>query len=39
MQLLGLMGSYSDVLDWVGSSFEIDGITPDSDRVLRKGSS
>ena len=34
MQLLGLMGSYSDVLDWVGSSVEIDGITPDSDRVL-----
>ena len=34
MQLLGLMGSYSDVLDWAGSSVEIDGITPDSDRVL-----
>ena len=34
MQLLGLMGSYLDVLDWVGSSVEIDGITPDSDRVL-----
>jgi UDP-N-acetylmuramyl pentapeptide synthase len=34
MQLLGLMGSYSDVVDWVGSSIEIDGITPDSDRVL-----
>jgi UDP-N-acetylmuramyl pentapeptide synthase len=34
MQLLGLMESYSDVVDWVGSSIEIDGITPDSDRVL-----
>ena len=34
MQLLGLIGSYSDVLDWVGSRVEIDGITPDSDRVL-----
>ena len=34
MQLLRLMGSYSDVVDWVGSSIEIDGITPDSDRVL-----
>ena len=34
MQLVGLMGSYSDVLDWVGSSVEIDGIIPDSDRAL-----
>ena len=34
MQLLGLLESYSDVLDWVGSGIEIDGITPDSDRVL-----
>jgi len=34
MQLLELMGSYSNVLDWVGTSVEIDGITPDSDRVL-----
>jgi UDP-N-acetylmuramyl pentapeptide synthase len=33
MQLLGLMGTYSDVLDWVGSSVEIGCITPDSDRV------
>ena len=33
MQLLGLMGSYPEVLDWVGSSVEIDSITPDSDRV------
>ena len=33
MQLLGLMESYSDVLDWVGSGIEINGITPDSDRV------
>ena len=33
MQLLGLMGSYPDVLDWVGSSVEIDSITPGSDRV------
>ena len=31
MQFLGLMGSYPDVLDWVGSGIEIDGITPDSD--------
>jgi hypothetical protein len=34
MQLPGLMGSYSHLLDSVGSSVEIDGITPDSDRVL-----
>jgi UDP-N-acetylmuramoyl-L-alanyl-D-glutamate--2,6-diaminopimelate ligase len=27
------MGTYSDVLDWVGSSVEIDSITPNSDRV------
>ena len=34
MQLLGLMESCSDVLGWVGSGIEIDGITPNSDRVL-----
>ena len=34
MQLIGLMESYSDVLDWVGSGVEIRGITPNSDRVL-----
>jgi UDP-N-acetylmuramyl pentapeptide synthase len=28
------MESYSDVLDWVGNSVDVDGITPDSDRVL-----
>ena len=33
MQLLGLMGTYSDVLDWVGSSVEIESITPDSNWV------
>ena len=33
MQLLGLIGTYSDFLDWVGSSVEIDSITPNSDRV------
>jgi len=33
MQLLGLMGTYSDVLDWVGSSVEIESITPDANRV------
>jgi UDP-N-acetylmuramyl tripeptide synthase len=33
MQLLGLMGTYLDVLDWVGSSVEIESITPDADRV------
>ena len=33
MQLLALMGSYSHVLDWVGDSVEIGGITPNSDRV------
>jgi UDP-N-acetylmuramyl pentapeptide synthase len=34
MQLTRLMETYSNVLDWAGSSAEIDGITPDSDRVL-----
>ena len=34
MQLPGLMGSYKDVRDWAGSSGEIDGITPGSDRAL-----
>lgn len=33
-QLLGLMGSYNDVLDWVGGDVGIDGITPASQRVL-----
>jgi UDP-N-acetylmuramyl pentapeptide synthase len=33
MQLLGLMGSYPDVLDWVGNGVEIDSVTPDSDRL------
>jgi UDP-N-acetylmuramyl tripeptide synthase len=34
MELLGLIETYSDVLDWVGGSVEIRGITPDADRVL-----
>jgi UDP-N-acetylmuramyl tripeptide synthase len=33
-QLLGLLGSYADVLDWIGGDVEIDGITPASQRVL-----
>ena len=33
MQLLGLMGTYSDVLDWVGGNVEIVGITPDAEQV------
>lgn len=33
-QLLGLMGSYADVLDWVGRDIQIDGITPACQKVL-----
>ena len=33
-RLLGLMGSYANVLDWVGGDVEIDGITPAPRRVL-----
>lgn len=33
-QLIGLLGTYSDVLDWVGGDVEINGITPASQRVL-----
>jgi UDP-N-acetylmuramyl pentapeptide synthase len=33
-QLLGLVGSYANILDWVGGDVEIDGITPDSQQVL-----
>jgi UDP-N-acetylmuramyl pentapeptide synthase len=33
MQLLRLMGSYPDVLEWVGGSVEIAGITPSLQRV------
>ena len=34
MRLMRLMKTYSEVLDWVGDSVEIDGTTPDSARVL-----
>jgi hypothetical protein len=33
-QLLGLLGSYTDVLDWVGGDVQIDGITPSCQQVL-----
>jgi hypothetical protein len=33
-QLLGLMESYWDVLDWMGGNVEIDDITPAPQQVM-----
>ncbi|MGD9145704.1 MAG: hypothetical protein PVI80_09100 [Anaerolineae bacterium] len=33
-QLLGLMGAYAEVLDWVGDDVQIQGITPAYQSVL-----
>jgi hypothetical protein len=33
-RLLELMGSYANVLDWVGGDVQISGITPSCQRVL-----
>lgn len=34
MQLMELMESYPDVAEWVGGSVDIEGITPNLQRVL-----